>query len=86
MTERPAVVPDLERFLALIAERLAGNPAREFWLVPDLAREMGLGESTIHRELRAGRLPGRKVGDRWVVHREALARWFQQTEALVDSA
>jgi excisionase family DNA binding protein len=81
-TEQRAVTPELERVFALLAERLTAHSARDFWLVPDLAREMGLGESTIHRELRAGRLPGRKVGDRWVIHRDALARWFQQPEAL----
>ncbi len=67
-----------------LPDRPTAIAAREFWLVADLARETGLGETTIERMLRSGKLPGRKIGDRWVIHRDALARWFQEPEPSLD--
>jgi excisionase family DNA binding protein len=40
--------------------------------VEDLARHLKLSSATVRAHLRAGRLPGRRVGRRWYVPRQAL--------------
>lgn len=40
--------------------------------IPEVATVLGLSERTVRRQLKAGELPGRKRGGRWVVARRAL--------------
>ena len=46
--------------------------------VEDLARILRLSRSTIRGHLRAGAIPGRKIGRRWLVSRPALLRWLAE--------
>lgn len=46
----------------------------------EVARHLHLSPSAVRAHLRAGRLPGRRVGNRWFIPREALLR------ALTDNA
>ena len=43
-------------------------------LVEDLAVRLRMSESAVRTHLRSGAIPGRKIGRRWVVDREALLR------------
>lgn len=45
--------------------------------VEDLASHLQLAPSTIRRALREGRLPGRRLGRRWLVSRSALLEWLR---------
>lgn len=42
----------------------------------DLADHTGLPEALFVGELEAGRLPGLKVVDQWLVHRRAVQAWL----------
>lgn len=44
--------------------------------VEDLALPMGLTAGAVRKLLREGRLPGRRVGRRWLVARPALLEWL----------
>ena len=55
---------------ALAATRAVLLP--EILDVPELARWLRCSESSARRLLREGRIPGRRIGKRWLVSREAL--------------
>lgn len=42
----------------------------------EIARRTGVDESGVLRELEAGRLPGRRLGDKWLISRLALFDWL----------
>jgi excisionase family DNA binding protein len=44
--------------------------------VEHLAEHLDLTEGAVRKLLREGRLPGRRVGRRWLVARPALLRWL----------
>ena len=54
------------------AEALRSVSLPDVSTVQDLARHLRLSESTVRAHLRAGRLPGRRVGRRWFIPRQAL--------------
>ena len=41
----------------------------------DLARDTGLGISLIYRQLRKGKIPHVRVGDRYLISRENYEKW-----------
>lgn len=49
--------------------------------VEDLARYIPLSPTSIRAHLRAGRLPGRKIGRRWLIDREALLSYLSPPTA-----
>ena len=48
--------------------------------VEELAEMLNVGEPTIRRYLREGRLKGKKLAKRWYVSEEALKDYFQPQE------
>jgi excisionase family DNA binding protein len=44
--------------------------------IAEAAALTGLSPSTVKARLRDGQLPGRKVGERWVISRAALEAWM----------
>lgn len=42
----------------------------------DVKRLSPLSDDTIHREIRRGRLPGRKVCGRWLFRESAVLQWL----------
>lgn len=63
------------------ASTLAGGIVASLFLpevshVADLERILRLGSDLIREELTSGRLRGRKVGDSWLVHRDAVKAWL----------
>ena len=49
--------------------------------VEDLAHHLGVSQSAVRAALRAGRLPGRRVGRRWLIPRPALLESLRHPEA-----
>lgn len=49
----------------------------KFMSVEDVAREFGMNVNTIYRELRLNHIPHVRVGDRYIIPREAFERWLQ---------
>ncbi len=49
--------------------------------VAGLAWHLGLSESEVRAHLRAGRLPGRKIGRRWFVVRQELMAFLVQSRS-----
>ena len=43
------------------------------------AKYLKVAPVTLGRRARAGEIPGRKVGNQWRFHVEALAKWLQST-------
>ena len=50
------------------------------YTVKDLAALLGLGDSTVRRYIKDGRLKGRKMARRWYVPAESLLEYFQETD------
>jgi excisionase family DNA binding protein len=50
--------------------------------VEELAKMLTVGEPTIRRYLRQGKLKGKKLAKRWYVSEENLKEYFLQPEAL----
>ena len=48
--------------------------------VPEVAAKLRLTEEHTRRLLRAGELPGLKIGKVWRVDGEALARWIDRRQ------
>lgn len=46
----------------------------------ELASRLHISTGAVLRQLRAGRLPGRKIGRRWVIGRAALLAWLARPE------
>ena len=45
--------------------------------VEELAEMLNMGEATIRRYLREGRLKGKKLAKRWYVSEESIKQYFQ---------
>ena len=52
----------------------------------DMAKELGVGLNFIYRELKAGRIPSTKIGDRYFVSRSAWERFLCGQSQSVKSA
>jgi excisionase family DNA binding protein len=48
--------------------------------VDEAAEMLGVHVRTVYAELRAGRLPGRKVGRSWRLHRDGITAWLSRAE------
>jgi len=45
--------------------------------VGSLARELGLSQAVVYRELRAGRIPSIRCGRRFILPRSAIRAWLE---------
>lgn len=61
---------------ALAGGVVAGLFLPEVSQVADLERILRLDHDLLIEELASGRLRGRRVGDRWLVHRDAVKAWL----------
>ena len=59
---------------------LQGLVLPEICRVEQLSEISGLSPFDIERELRAGSLPGRRVGATWLIHRRAVMSWLRGCE------
>ena len=50
------------------------------YTVKDLAALLGLGDSTVRRYIKDGRLKGRKMARRWYVPAESVLEYFKETD------
>jgi len=62
--------------VCLLAMFLSTTPLPGWRALPEVARELGLSEWTIRKEVREGRLKVRRVGRCVRVLDEELARWL----------
>ena len=53
----------------------------KLYAVEEVAEMLSVGEPTIRRYLRQGRLKGKKLAKRWYVSEESLKDYFLQPEA-----
>jgi excisionase family DNA binding protein len=53
--------------------------------VDEAAEFLGLNRKTVYEAIRAGTLPGRRVGRRVVVFRDALLDWCRSNECVLPS-
>lgn len=42
----------------------------------DISKELGMGLPFVYKELKAGRIPSVKVGDRYFLSRQAFEAWL----------
>lgn len=45
--------------------------------VEDVAKALGLNRNTIYREVRSGRIPSVRVGDRFLIPKAAFEKWLE---------
>jgi excisionase family DNA binding protein len=45
--------------------------------VNEIARSLGIGRLSVYRLLEEGRLPGIRIGRRWLVTRDAFENWLR---------
>jgi excisionase family DNA binding protein len=67
---------------ALKNHRLRPPVQRRAASVPERARQIGVGESTLEGEIRAGRLEAFKVKRRTLISDEAFDRWLATCERI----
>ncbi len=51
--------------------------SRQFVTVPEIARVLGRGEGGVRALFVKGQLPGKRIGGRWLMHRDDFARLIQ---------
>ncbi|MBP1601937.1 MAG: Helix-turn-helix domain [Acidobacteria bacterium] len=51
--------------------------------VPELSRALKVSEKAVRSYLISGRLKGRKVGKRWLVHEDAVREFLMNIEPIV---
>lgn len=62
----------------------AGAGPGEIMTVAQAAEFLSVAPQTVRNELRAGRLPGKRVGKEWRLSRSALLAWFATPEDELD--
>ena len=65
-------------------KRISSDPAPVL-TVSDLARYLKVNPSTVYRLLKAGKLPGFRVGSDWRFRREEIDRWRVESERKPDT-
>lgn len=55
---------------------MAEDTADTVMTVPEVSEYLKLGESTVYRLAKDGKLPGRKVGGVWRFSRKSLSDWL----------
>lgn len=58
--------------------------SKEYCTLSEVAALIGLNRTTVERHLRAGRLPGRKLGRRWLIRRRVLDQVLDPSTAAQD--
>lgn len=53
---------------------------RMVYTVPEVAQALGISERTVYALCRNGTLPAKKVGKHWMVLKEALKRYLEETQ------
>ena len=56
------------------------------YTVPEAARLLGTGTAVVYRMLRAGEIPARRVGDRWIISRRRFDAWLDCDDQAVSDA
>jgi len=67
-------VPTLADQIEVLASKLV---ARRCFNVTEAAEYLGVKPRAVVRMLGAGTLPGRKVGNRWILHEQHLIEWLR---------
>ncbi len=59
------------------SEQRSKKPPR-FMTVPEVSKYLRLHPGTVYRLVKAGELPGFKIGDSWRFDMERINRWLEQ--------
>jgi excisionase family DNA binding protein len=51
----------------------------------DISKELGLGLNCVYRELKAGRIPSTKIGDRYFISRAAFEKFLSGENQKIKS-
>jgi excisionase family DNA binding protein len=51
-------------------------PRAEIWTVPQVARLLGISEGLAYGLVRAGEIPAKRLGRRWIVPRARFSAWL----------
>lgn len=46
----------------------------------EVAGQLGVCRKTVYEQLRAGKIPHVKIGDRYIIGRESFFRWLNQSK------
>jgi excisionase family DNA binding protein len=57
------------------------NAERLAYSVKDIMAQTGLSRGTIDKEIRAGKLPHKRIGRKIIVTAEALQQWLEASDA-----
>ncbi|WP_093944630.1 helix-turn-helix domain-containing protein [Actinoalloteichus hoggarensis] len=52
--------------------------ARAAYSVTEVARLLGIGRSLAYHQVRAGVIPARQIGDRWVISKVKFHKWLDE--------
>lgn len=62
-----------------------GQPVERLALTPtEAAKALGIGRTLVYELLAAGKLPGRRLNDRWIVPVDALRAWLSESQDASD--
>ena len=53
------------------------TPARVTYTVPEIAALLGISRATAYAMLRAGEIPARRIGSRWIIACRRFDLWLQ---------
>lgn len=53
------------------------STARAVYTVAEVAEILGISEQIVRQHLRAGEMPGRRIGGIWLVHRPTFDSWVE---------
>jgi excisionase family DNA binding protein len=51
----------------------------------NVSEELGIGLNLVYRQLRAGKIPHVKCGDKYLISRTALERWLSGGQLNIES-
>ena len=84
--------------MTVTAIRVAAGPRRDreiplrpgsaTYTVSEVAELLGVGTSTVYQMLRAGQIPARRAGDRWIISRRRVRVWLDgddQADTLAEA-
>jgi excisionase family DNA binding protein len=60
-------------------------PARVTYTVPEVAALLGISRATTYAMLRAGEIPARRIGSRWIIACRRFDAWLQ-SDATADAS
>lgn len=53
------------------------STTRAVYTVPEMAEILGMSPQIVRQHLRAGEMPGRRIGGVWLVHRPTFDAWVE---------